>query len=851
MTIHQQYRRSEIFSAEQAGVPAPKIRTVAVALFIGFFAASIWSSASAAIGRLAGQPGVSSTGAATYTIPFNVPAGMNGMRPNIALVYDSQSGDGFAGMGWTLSGFSKITRCPLTIATDGRAQGVTHDVQDRFCLDGQPLILVSGTYHWGGSEYRTEVHNYEKITSGGWVGSGPAYFTVQLPDGTINTYGNNSNSRIDAPGSGEVRVWALSSVKDRYDNVIDFTYVEDTINGEFYPNRVRWTYGAGGTPADAPYKLTLSFEERPTAADWRTGYVDGSPWQSKKRLKSVTYWNNDGSGFDRVHKYWLNYTSGSTERSQLLDVTQCGSTDSNCLPTTTFTWQDGADGWTLRSTPSTNIVHEDAVFGDFDGDGDTDIFYPYNGKWNVAMAGSDGLYEAADIIDTGQSHTDDGYPLDFNGDGLTDLLTHGTGSWWVVLESTGSGVTVKNAGITQSAMTNPQPLDMDADGLDDLVYIKNSNAIMFRKNTGAGFGPETNSGIPAQSTYMLIQKDGTVRPADFDGDGRHDLLYARETSGLYEWNAVLSTGNSFDSLVYTFPGGMSSSMNDMILLDENGDGLTDVVRRLTSGVWQTWRSKGQRSSNDMFENRSFSCATPINTTSSDGFFAIDYDGDGRMDLLRPNGNGWRVHTSNEGCFEQGTYVDLPSGTLLAVSVTARIAVVDSNGDGLHDILQAKAPYGFWWKHVEHLGPRGELMTGVTDGLDNIFQPSYKALSSWSGYATDGSEDPPTTRLIRGGPTYVVDQYVSNTGVGSGTYTMTYTYWNAKADMTGRGFLGYEAINAKDSRNNVVTTTNYKQSYPYIGRARLVTVCTGAQWCGEWNPRCGVLPLSLFSGGCAP
>ena len=165
MAKEQHNRRIELFLAEQAGMRAPKLRTVVVALFFGYFAVSLWSTASAAVGRLAGQPGVSSTGAATYTIPFNVPAGMNGMRPNIALVYDSQSGAGLAGMGWTLSGFSKIHRCPLTIATDGRVEGVTYDVTDRFCLDGQPLILVSGAYGWDGAEYRTEVHNYEKITS--------------------------------------------------------------------------------------------------------------------------------------------------------------------------------------------------------------------------------------------------------------------------------------------------------------------------------------------------------------------------------------------------------------------------------------------------------------------------------------------------------------------------------------------------------------------------------------------------------------------------------------------------------------------------------------------------------------
>lgn len=44
----------------------------------------------------------SSTGAATYSVPIEVPPGRNGIAPNLTLRYNSYQKNGWIGVGWDL-----------------------------------------------------------------------------------------------------------------------------------------------------------------------------------------------------------------------------------------------------------------------------------------------------------------------------------------------------------------------------------------------------------------------------------------------------------------------------------------------------------------------------------------------------------------------------------------------------------------------------------------------------------------------------------------------------------------------------------------------------------------------------
>lgn len=87
---------------------------------------------------------VSQAGAATYSYAINSPQGVGGMNPNIAITYNSQSGNGIVGWGCSISGISAITRGMQTIFHDGVAVGIKHTNDDIYYVDGVRLRFVPG-----------------------------------------------------------------------------------------------------------------------------------------------------------------------------------------------------------------------------------------------------------------------------------------------------------------------------------------------------------------------------------------------------------------------------------------------------------------------------------------------------------------------------------------------------------------------------------------------------------------------------------------------------------------------------------------------------------------------------------
>ena len=133
------------------------------------------------VGTLPGAVQVSASGAATYAIPIDVLPGKNGLVPGIRVTYSSSSGNGMLGWGWHLSAASAISRGTTTFLREGYIEGNNFTGNDRFYLDGNRLVLASGTYGADGSTYRLQSEDFSKIKL---VGTGnTAYFKAWARNG--------------------------------------------------------------------------------------------------------------------------------------------------------------------------------------------------------------------------------------------------------------------------------------------------------------------------------------------------------------------------------------------------------------------------------------------------------------------------------------------------------------------------------------------------------------------------------------------------------------------------------------------------------------------------------------------
>ncbi|TXT40776.1 MAG: YD repeat-containing protein, partial [Comamonadaceae bacterium] len=240
------------------------------------------------------------------------------MQPRLELVYSSQVGNGSLGMGWGLSGLSTISRCAKERASDGVSESVTYTMSDRYCLNGQHLMLVSGTQGAAGSQYRTEHERFSLITAYGSAGNGPAYFVEKTKSGLTIEYGNSADSRIEAQGKTTPRIWTQNKVSDNKGNYLTVSYTEDSANGDYYASRIDYTGNASASPSLTPgSSVQISYETRP---DTETGYQAGSIIKATKRVSNIKTFD----GTSVVKDYRLTYEQSThTQRSRLKTLTEC------------------------------------------------------------------------------------------------------------------------------------------------------------------------------------------------------------------------------------------------------------------------------------------------------------------------------------------------------------------------------------------------------------------------------------------------------------------------------------------------------------------------------------------------
>ncbi len=762
-------------------------------------------AAMAAVGSTLGESRVTPGGEAAYSIPLRLPPGTNGMTPGLSLEYRHRQGGGLLGVGWSIAGLSGIERCARTVVQDGIAGPVTQFSVDRFCLDGQRLVVVNGyPYGASGAEYRTEIETFARIRSWGSAGTGPAYFVLEASDGRVLEYGATADSRIDvmgvqANGTMTARAWALNQIRDRSGNVIRFEYIEDSTNGSYRIATIRYNHNPGAGLA-ASHAVSFVYENRPVN-EIDASYVAGTPVRQIARLDRIDVLYNG----DVVRRYELSYepSLSSTGRSRLASVQECGNGGADCLAPTVFRWQDGNPVLGIESSIGTGTAVLDAVATDIDGDGRDDLV------WTAGSSTSQTLHYRLSLagdsfgpeINTGvHTVSGAGAPFDYNGDGYRDIVVISPARQWLIVPGSAAGLaTPVSTGLPANGVIDFRGADMNGDGLGDLAYSElEGTSLVVRLRYAQRDGTLSAHPVTVYDQYLATGYDwyeggdflgARGQRIDLDGDGRDDLMM-NENYSMARISADQSASDYFDG---SFFGGTPA--------DINGDGCTDFVYPHYTGRWRVRFSGCQV----MWWPAPELIGPSVVGASATAF---DFNGDGKDDILYRNATStWQVALSNGGGLLPGASAGAAHGGASASIVS------DINGDGLLDLVTVVSN---GLRYRAHAGPKPDLLLAAGDGLGVTAAFEYAPLTGGLHTKLTGAAYP------------VVDlqdsrQVVSTLSVSDGSASgamaiFRYRYEGLRAHISGRGDLGFARRTIIDGTlgYDLRTEEVMRQDFPFIG-----------------------------------
>ncbi len=629
-------------------------------------------------------------------IKIDVPS-YHGLEPALSVTYNSASGNGLLGVGWSLEGIDFVER----VGGGGRG-APRYEASDTFLLAGQQLIActagsTSPSCLAGGS-HSTKNESYQRIlfdlSANTW--------RVTAKDGTVRSYGSVHTTDV-----GTFR-WGLTRVADLVGNSVTYDWWCDP-SADCYPDAVRYNGVVVRFYREArPDPITYATGRSLAHTRFRVRSIDVTVGGVRSRVYRLDYGSSGGSAVGGAlpvannafspERNWGAYDAVAGWTSSFsADVTGDGKADLVYL-------DDAAavNGWRVMRSLGTSYAEPEnwAAFDpvlawaqfwvrDMNGDGKADLLYlddayTVNGYRVMLSTGSSFLppqnWGAYDAINNWAGF----WAIDVNADDKTDLLylddAYAVNGWRVML-STGTGFTApQNWGAydASSGWGQTRLADVTGDGRPDLVYLDDAystNGYRVMVNQGTSLAAPVN-----WAAYDPLHSWSAWWFADLNGDGKADMLYLDDAFDATGYRVMVSTGNSFSAPVtwgvYDSVAGWAQTW----VTDVTGDGKADLLYLDNAFTFTGYRVMASTGT-------SFSVAATwasYDTLHSwSAFWVSDATGDGLPDLVYLDDayptNGYRVKQNLSD--RASGVVSAASGRSILQQVTpfGRDAAVDAAG----------------------------------------------------------------------------------------------------------------------------------------------------------------------------
>ncbi|MFC4686025.1 RHS repeat-associated core domain-containing protein [Epilithonimonas pallida] len=502
--------------------------------------------------NLIAPPKANQQGSANVQYPIEIPAGVNGLQPNVSINYNSDSKNGgWAGIGWDVSAVETIdidTRWGVPEFNDEKETEI-------YSIGGEQLVFDDGYLP-------TKITKENPFLKPRVSGDKLFYFRTGVKEGIKITRKNSSTSTYtweitDNSGTkkeyndflkdatGNIVKWYLSKVTDRYGNEAVYQYEEIVYNNGRNKYLSKITYS----------NTIIEFNnQQGVRPDVTSSHKLGVKISDFKLLENITIKRANTI----VRQYSFLYNDGDFGKKLLSQI--------------------------IQKDKDENVFNKHSLgYNRLDGH-----IFSEEGKKDI-FAGDDNL--TSGNFDEGQMSVISG--TQGKSTNWKGAVTFGASKKMFWLDLKKSGTIGLNYSYTENEnFGKSQLMDIDGDGLPDKVFYKDGGTIKYRRNLGNSFGAINSvsgfSNIPLSKnnayvnsfgiefswkfiqggiSYSTTNSNSPIYFSDVNADGLSDLVYYGKV--FFNKMRINSSNNDY---------------NDFAATEDNSTALLDTPNPILKGI---------------------------------------------------------------------------------------------------------------------------------------------------------------------------------------------------------------------------------------------------------------------------